>query len=199
MLTTTGSPRAIEIHVPKSAPVTLKASAIEVPKTTGRAVSADSRSGVPAHCEETLVIRVCPGCTKTARLGSPCYICTGTGLTSITSAPTTTRLTLAYWHDPRVRTGASGCDRNIACYTVLQGLLKHVVLKVMIAGRYSTALDDCGGHSHGTYVYHYHSQVITAHATSASAKGITAGTSYAVFPPGVFKCWRVTPSAGFYS
>jgi hypothetical protein len=56
---------------------------------------------------------------------------------------------------------------------------------------YSTVLDDCGGHSHGTYGYHYHSQVITAYATSQAARGVTTGTAYAVFPPGVFQCWRV--------
>ena len=52
---------------------------------------------------------------------------------------------------------------------------------------YSTVLDNCGGHSHGTYGYHYHSQVIEAYATAGPAKG----TTYAVFPPGVFQCWRV--------
>jgi len=54
---------------------------------------------------------------------------------------------------------------------------------------YST-LDDCGGHSHGTYGYHYHSQVISALTSSAAASGVTKNKAYAVFPPGVFKCWR---------
>ena len=55
---------------------------------------------------------------------------------------------------------------------------------------YSVALDDCGGHTHGTYGYHYHSQVITAYTTSAAQKGIAAGQAYAVHIPGVFKCWK---------
>ncbi len=56
--------------------------------------------------------------------------------------------------------------------------------------RYST-LDDCGGHSHGTYGYHYHSQVITAYTSTGAAKGVNSNTAYAVFPPGPFKFWRV--------
>jgi hypothetical protein len=56
---------------------------------------------------------------------------------------------------------------------------------------YSTELDNCGGHSHGTYGYHYHSQVITTYTSIGAAGGVTTGTAYAVFPPGVFQCWRV--------
>jgi hypothetical protein len=56
---------------------------------------------------------------------------------------------------------------------------------------YSTMLDNCGGHLHDTYGYHYHSQVIEAYTSSGAAKGVTTGTAYAVFPPGVFQCWRV--------
>ncbi len=57
------------------------------------------------------------------------------------------------------------------------------------------ALDDCGGHTHGAYGYHYHSQVITAYASTGAQRGVTTGAAYAVFPPGVFKCWRVHAAA----
>ena len=60
---------------------------------------------------------------------------------------------------------------------------------------YSMALDDCGGHTHGAYGYHYHSQVITAYASTGAQRGVTTGAAYAVFPPGVFKCWRVHAAA----
>jgi len=55
---------------------------------------------------------------------------------------------------------------------------------------YSTALDDCGGHEHGAWGYHYHSQVITAYTSTGAQRGVVTGQPYAVYPPGVFKCWK---------
>ena len=65
---------------------------------------------------------------------------------------------------------------------------------------YSTALDDCGGHSHGGgdfAQYHYHAQVkeLTSIKTSATATSqlstlTNAATPYFAPLPGVFKCWR---------
>ena len=60
---------------------------------------------------------------------------------------------------------------------------------------YTTALDDCGGHSHGTGVYatyHYHSQVVqlSALASSILAGKASTGTSYYAPVGGVYKCWR---------
>jgi hypothetical protein len=65
---------------------------------------------------------------------------------------------------------------------------------------YSTALDDCGGHSHGsgTYKkYHYHAQVLKldsinggGSATSTLSTAAGGSTSYYAPIPGVYKCWR---------
>ena len=60
---------------------------------------------------------------------------------------------------------------------------------------YTTALDDCGGHSHGTGIYktyHYHSQVVqlSALASSILAGKASTGTSYYAPVGGVYKCWR---------
>lgn len=52
---------------------------------------------------------------------------------------------------------------------------------------YSIALDDCGGHSHGTYGYHYHSQVLTMTATK-DGKGLTIGQNYTAYIAGPYKC-----------
>ena len=71
----------------------------------------------------------------------------------------------------------------------------------LIYGRYlsndapgfSTGLDNCGGHVHGDYAYHYHSQIIQA-TTTSSNKGISknsnTGKTYPAFVPGVFNCWK---------
>lgn len=53
----------------------------------------------------------------------------------------------------------------------------------------SNALDQCGGHSHGTYGYHYHTQVISAVTDSGASNGV-AGVAYPSFSPGVNKCWK---------
>lgn len=55
------------------------------------------------------------------------------------------------------------------------------------ADGYSIALDDCGGHSHGTYGYHYHSQVLTVQATGSNT-GLSNGQSYTAYIPGPYKC-----------
>ncbi len=52
---------------------------------------------------------------------------------------------------------------------------------------YSVALDNCGGHSHGTYGYHYHSQLLNQ-TFSATAYGYTAGNSYIAYLNGPYKC-----------
>ena len=71
----------------------------------------------------------------------------------------------------------------------------------LIYGRYLSAsapgfsdgLDNCGGHVHDSYSYHYHAQVIQA-TTDAANKGINknanTGTKYPAFVPGVYNCWR---------
>lgn len=49
---------------------------------------------------------------------------------------------------------------------------------------YSSNLDDCGGHTHGTYGYHYHSQVKLMISSKSSSN-----TFYA-YIGGVYKCWK---------
>jgi hypothetical protein len=53
---------------------------------------------------------------------------------------------------------------------------------------YSTPLDDCGGHTHGSYGYHYHSQVLTMTVDRASNLGLTAGQTYYAYIAGPYKC-----------
>ncbi len=62
---------------------------------------------------------------------------------------------------------------------------------------YNVTLDDCGGHVHGTYSYHYHAQVISAVTDADVAKNsmtnqpvVSSGTVYAAFSPGVYQCWK---------
>lgn len=52
---------------------------------------------------------------------------------------------------------------------------------------YSTALDVCGGHSHGTFGYHYHSQLLNSTFT-ATAFGYTQGNSYIAYLNGPYQC-----------
>jgi len=47
----------------------------------------------------------------------------------------------------------------------------------------TVALDDCGGHDHGTYGYHYHSQVIDVAATSKTKQ-------FYAYIGGPYKCWK---------
>ena len=71
----------------------------------------------------------------------------------------------------------------------------------LIYGRYlsnaapgfSTGLDNCGGHTHGDYAYHYHSQIIQATTTNGNkgvSKNSNTGKTYPAFVPGVFNCWK---------
>ena len=56
-----------------------------------------------------------------------------------------------------------------------------------LAEGYSVPLDDCGGHNHGTYGYHYHSQVLTMTATK-SGNGVVKGQNYTAYIAGPYKC-----------
>ena len=53
---------------------------------------------------------------------------------------------------------------------------------------YSTPLDDCGGHTHGSYGYHYHSQVLSMKVDRASPLGLTVGQTYYAYIAGPYKC-----------
>ena len=65
----------------------------------------------------------------------------------------------------------------------------------LIYGRYldisapgaSIPLDICGGHSHGSFGYHYHAEVKLINATQ-SGQQIPYGTPYYVFLPGITNC-----------
>lgn len=70
----------------------------------------------------------------------------------------------------------------------------------LIYGRYldatapgaSVVLDDCGGHIHDAFPYHYHAQV-TSEMTDAGIPqsfGIAGGQSYPSFSGGVYKCFK---------
>jgi len=58
---------------------------------------------------------------------------------------------------------------------------------------YSTALDDCGGHTHGSYAYHYHAQVISSTSTDGKTK-------YVTMTNGPYKCWKgdISKVKGFW-
>lgn len=69
---------------------------------------------------------------------------------------------------------------------------------------YSIALDDCGGHVHDGFVYHYHSQVKAAATDNQCSEYPTnapIGTEYPAFPPGVNQCWKadITSISGFWT
>jgi len=57
---------------------------------------------------------------------------------------------------------------------------------------YSTTLDDCGGHVHDSYAYHYHAAVKAAKGNSkcVDKAGGCENAEYPVFTPGVNKCWK---------
>ena len=55
------------------------------------------------------------------------------------------------------------------------------------ASGYSVALDDCGGHAHDSYGYHYHAQVLNI-TSSAALNGIQKGSTYTAYIPGPYKC-----------
>ena len=60
---------------------------------------------------------------------------------------------------------------------------------------YSTALDICGGHEHGSYGYHYHPQIIAATTDSMAPSGIATGQAYPATTTGVYQCFRGSLSA----
>lgn len=62
---------------------------------------------------------------------------------------------------------------------------------------YSVALDDCGGHFHDNYAYHYHTQVLTLTTTGALQK-VTTGLTYAGSTVGPHKCWKADISKDVY-
>lgn len=65
-----------------------------------------------------------------------------------------------------------------------------------LAPGYSDALDVCGGHSHGAYGYHYHTQVLRAQTSGYGSNGNNnAGTDYPLMTPGVYQCFRGDLSA----
>lgn len=56
---------------------------------------------------------------------------------------------------------------------------------------YSVTMDDCGGHVHTDYVYHYHAQVKSATATSRNKAKVDEGTEFPAFPFGPDQCYKV--------
>ena len=63
---------------------------------------------------------------------------------------------------------------------------------------YSDTLDICGGHSHGSYDYHYHTQVVNATTDTIGAVGVSSGLSFPVGTSGVYQCFRGSLSADPY-
>ena len=63
---------------------------------------------------------------------------------------------------------------------------------------YATALDVCGGHTHGSYGYHYHAQLIVGTTDGRGAPGIATGLTFPASTPGVYKCFRGNLSADPY-
>lgn len=66
---------------------------------------------------------------------------------------------------------------------------------------YTTSLDNCCGHVHDGYDYHYHTQIFNTITTSAAAKGVGAGVSYVASTPGVYQCFRsdISKDAAFFA
>ena len=59
---------------------------------------------------------------------------------------------------------------------------------------YSTTLDVCGGHQHGDYTYHYHTQVVNVTSGSSGANvgapGVPSGYSYPATTTGPYYCFK---------
>ena len=55
---------------------------------------------------------------------------------------------------------------------------------------YSTALDDCGGHTHGSYAYHYHTQILNATTDNGVVPNQAKGQPYYASTVGVYKCFK---------
>ena len=66
------------------------------------------------------------------------------------------------------------------------------------ASGYSNTLDVCGGHSHDSYGYHYHAQVVEATTDTIAAPGVTSGLRFPASTPGVYQCFRGNLSADPY-
>jgi hypothetical protein len=101
-------------------------------------------------------------------------------------------------YSPQNYTDASGNQDN----TVHPPIIGFSLDGPVIYGRYlsntapgfSTGLDTCGGHEHGDYAYHYHTQIFQA-TTTSQHKGTSAGktspfVTYPAFTPGPSDCWR---------
>ena len=88
--------------------------------------------------------------------------------------------------------------QNYSTITVHPPLIGYALDGYAIHGRhlstdavgYSTALDSCGGHMHGSYAYHYHAQIINGTTTASAANGVAAGQTFPAATPGVYKCFR---------
>ncbi|KAG2449608.1 hypothetical protein HYH02_005141 [Chlamydomonas schloesseri] len=55
---------------------------------------------------------------------------------------------------------------------------------------FSVALDACGGHTHDSMPYHYHSQVLSQTTSGGVLKDVAAGQTYTAYPAGPLGCWR---------
>ena len=55
---------------------------------------------------------------------------------------------------------------------------------------YTIILDDCGGHIHDIYGYHYHAQVITALTDNGAVKGQINGQPYYASTTGPYQCLK---------
>ncbi|KAG2428765.1 hypothetical protein HXX76_011466 [Chlamydomonas incerta] len=55
---------------------------------------------------------------------------------------------------------------------------------------FSVALDACGGHTHDSLPYHYHSQVLSMTTTGGVLRDVAAGQAYTAYPAGPLGCWR---------
>ncbi|PNW77714.1 hypothetical protein CHLRE_10g448550v5 [Chlamydomonas reinhardtii] len=60
---------------------------------------------------------------------------------------------------------------------------------------FSVALDACGGHTHDSLPYHYHSQVLAMTTSGGVLKDVAAGQAYTAYPAGPLGCWRGNISA----
>jgi len=55
---------------------------------------------------------------------------------------------------------------------------------------FATPLDDCGGHMHDSYDYHYHTQVINAVIGAGALPGAPTGAVYPATTVGPYKCFK---------
>jgi hypothetical protein len=97
-------------------------------------------------------------------------------------------------HPPLIALSADGIYKSL--FFLNYKILSFVLNKgYTVYGRYlstsapgySVALDDCGGHVHDSYGYHYHAQVLNI-TSSAALNGIQKGSTYTAYIPGPYKC-----------